>query len=157
MVVDWFEKLLRAFPWTEVCKACGTSAAPLDQLRRSISECQLVCAIVTIRDGASPQWISTEIGYALALDKPVCAFVEEGINDLGIIPHGFEYKLFERHALGASAPDYIKYIFGARSRAQDKAGKTRSELIVTIEYLQKLLTQTVDANNRNFDENPGDT
>ena len=136
IVTDWFKRFLSAFPRWEIKEACGIPRAPLEQVEHLMPQCHLVCAIVTSRDGAVPQWVSTEIGMARSLRKPIFAFVEEGIHDLAGIMSMIEIQRFCRENLGARVPEFIGYTFGARRLALNGLGLTRSELLILVEWLK---------------------
>ena len=151
VVTNWFREFLQAFPKTEVVEARDDPRAPLEQVEQKMARCHLVCAVVTSRDGAVPQWVSTEIGMARSLRKPIFAFVEDGIRDLGGLKSMMEFKTFRRDCLGVRTPEFIRYTFSARSLALDSLGVTRSELLVKLDGLRDEVRLLEAARDR-FDE-----
>jgi hypoxanthine phosphoribosyltransferase len=109
-VVDWFRRFLKSFPRIEVIEAGTGHRPPLEEVERLIDGSELFCAVCTCRNGAIPQWVSTELGYAQARKKKIFGFVEDGIDDLGSLESILAYQSFQLHTLGRNAPDYVQYV-----------------------------------------------
>jgi hypothetical protein len=150
-VADWFRAFLQAFPYMTIVEASDDPRPPIEQVTEMISTCHSLCAVATSRNGAVPQWVSTEVGMAKSLGKIVFAFVEEGINDLGCIGAITAFQSFRRDTLWCKVPDYIRYVFATRSRVLDSLGYTRSELLQRLEKLTAVV-QLLEAARDRVDE-----
>jgi hypothetical protein len=128
-VGEWFRRFLEAFSDIKIVEAGDRPCPPDEQIDSLLNECDFLCAIVTSRDGAVPQWVSDEISRALALNKTVIAFVEEGIADLGSIRQRLNYKPFCRAKLGYLSPAYVRYIQELRRQFYERVGQSRSALL----------------------------
>jgi hypothetical protein len=147
IVTDWFREFLLAFPRMKILEARDEPRPPLEQVKHKISQCQMLCAVITSRNGAVPQWVSTEIGMAHSLGKPIFAFVEDGIADLGGLKNLIEFKTFSRKTLGRNAPEYIRYTFAVQSMVSDADTEWRQR----VEKLTAII-QILEDNRDRYDD-----
>lgn len=137
-ICTWFKELLRAFG-DDLLEAGNRPNPPREQIDQLIDEADMLCAVVSSRDGAVPQWISYEITRAYDRGIPVFGFIEEGIADLGSLPSILTYKPFNRRSLGHRAPEYVAYICEARRIAYQQLGLSRKNLLIIIRQLTAAL------------------
>ena len=143
-VVEWFREFLEAFPGIELVEVGDENRPPLDQVERAIAGSELFCTVITQRNGAIPQWISTEIGLARQHGLEIFAFVEEGISDLGCLPAICGYQTFQRRPLGRRAPAYVRYVNSLRGTVLRRHGEDRASLLERVRTLSSQVQRMVD-------------
>ena len=149
-VCAWFGELLTAFG-DQILEAGSQPNPPRQQVNEFIDQADMLCAIVTARSGAVPQWVSYEIARASARGITVFGFVEDGIADLGSLPATMTYQTFNRKDIGGRAPEYVRYICASRMTAYLRRGTSRADLLATIETLKSQLAYDELFWNRKFD------
>lgn len=101
-IVDYFKSLARMNGLEPVLADHPKSIPISEKVLELMKDVDCLVAIVTpssISDEVTSSWINQEIGMAYALELPVIAFVEQSINDLGMITKITEYVNFERNKL----------------------------------------------------------
>jgi hypothetical protein len=159
-ICNWFKELLRGFGDLELIEA-GRHPHPVkEQVDRLIRECDLLCAIVTSRKGAIPQWITYEVTRAHDRGIPILIFLEVGISDLGSLETMGAYIKFKRRNLGLKAPQYVAYVCAGRRIAREQRGESRPTLLKLIRELEFDLQVEEDLRNRmddpEIDDNDAD-
>ena len=149
-VCTWFGDLLRAFG-DQILEAGTGPDPPREQVDLLIDQADMLCAIVTARHGAVPQWTSYEIARASTQGITVFGFVEDGIADLGNLPSTMTYKSFDRKDISRRAPEYVRYIRESRQIARKRFGNSRDDLLAAIKTLKRHLEIEEDFRNREFD------
>ena len=98
-IVKYFKSIARE-SGIEPILADEPSTEPIaDKIDALLDEAGCLVAILTpsaVSDKVCSSWVNQEIGMARARKLPILAFVEEGIDDLGILPGIASYVRFDR-------------------------------------------------------------
>lgn len=116
-VVNYFCNLISSFDFQIDVSNEGHPSPVQEKVKSSISISDCLIAICTKKNKIenseffkTSDWILNEIGMAFALNKPIVAFVEEGVKMEGFLPQVTSYKTFHRDTLKNNVTDIIQLL-----------------------------------------------
>ena len=132
-VIEYFVKIIQSRGMVAYIENIPGPLPPPEKIRKAIKEHESLAAILTkereLIDGTwkTSDWIHNEIGQAYILDKPIIAFVEDGVNIDGLLPRITTFVPFNRD--------------------QIKTKKNKNEIIKAITMLkQKIMENKTEEN-----------
>ena len=140
--VDRFKSAIEAGGFHPIIEKAGSPDSPPKKVRESImdSDCMILVAFrrdeLKKRGWATSAWIANEAGMAWAYGKPILAFVEEGVKDIGMLKGLASYTTFERAKLGSA--DQNDSIHQALVALKEKIGP--SSQVEQLELIEQVLT-----------------
>lgn len=140
--VESFREAIESGGFRAHIDKAGSPENPPTKVRASLVESDCVILVVFRRDPlkkgswTSSTWVANEAGMAWAYGKPLLAFVEEGVKDLGILPSVGSYTSFNRERLGT--PKEINKIHEALVALREKVGSTAQ--LEQLQWIDRVLT-----------------
>jgi hypothetical protein len=106
-VKKWFEEKLKSF---DLLTLDGNDAANCPAPKKVLSKIQSSDMLMAIVTKPLSPWVQNEIGMAYALGKPIIAFYEEGILEMGLYPFTSDRVTFSRNNLDGATDGTIRLI-----------------------------------------------
>ena len=106
-VIEWFKNIIEAFHMDCYIAREKKAIPPLDKVITAIAERDCLIAIIP---KLRSSWIDSEIGMAIAFNKPVIAFYEDQPDSSGPYRVLADYVIYKRDSLVKSTNEAIQLI-----------------------------------------------
>jgi nucleoside 2-deoxyribosyltransferase len=129
--VDWVDRKLRAFGLQTHVANMPTSETVVTKVLADIKSRDILAAVITNSDAP---WVYNEIGMAYALNKPIIAFFEQGVNKKGLNPYISHYVEFDKNSpdLATDAATHLINSVLQKMSAERKFSESQQHQIKTI-------------------------
>jgi hypothetical protein len=140
--LERFKRAIEAAGFHPFVDVAGSPDNPPKKVREHILESDCVIVVAFKRDELktkgwrSSSWIDNEAGMAWAYGKPILAFVEEGVSDLGILRTLGSYTHFRRANLEKA--EETNKIHAALAALRDRL--STSAQVEQLEWIERVLT-----------------
>jgi hypothetical protein len=140
--VESFREAIEAGGFQPFIDKSGSPDNPPTKVRQSMVSSDCVILVMFRRDQLkkggwkSSTWIANEAGMAWAYGKPILAFVEDGVKDLGILQSVDSYTVFDRKKLGTA--EEANKIHAALVSLRERVGSAAQ--LEQLEWIDRVLT-----------------
>lgn len=153
-VIEWFKNTIEAFQIDCYTASEKQALPPLEKVINSIAERDFLVAIIPENRSS---WIDSEIGMAIALNKPVIAFYENKEVPSGPYKIIADYVIYDRNSIEKSTYEVIQLLNSLVRKLDAKSmdGPVQNFLIYKLlpneSEIQKKLIEMLDQATKTLD------
>ncbi|UCE48894.1 MAG: DeoR/GlpR transcriptional regulator [Phycisphaerales bacterium] len=119
-IVEYFKIIARHCGFAPVSADEPAPSPPSEKVRELLAGAECLVAILTpsaVSESAASGWVYQETGMAFQQGLPLLVFVEESVEDLGLLPNETDHVRFNRNRLEEVLGRALSYFCTVRSKA----------------------------------------